>query len=106
MTSCRTGAEHLNSLKDGRAIFIDGELVADVTEHPAFCNSVRAAAALPAVVVLNANGKTAKASSILQVLALGAEGGSSVEVVTSGAGASDALDTIAGLLETLADSTV
>jgi 4-hydroxyphenylacetate 3-monooxygenase len=46
MTSCRTGAEHLNSLRDGRAIFIDGELVADVTEHPAFRNSVRAAAAL------------------------------------------------------------
>src|ERR1700676_3214373 len=46
MTSCRTGAEHLNSLRDGRAIFIDGELVADVTEHPAFRNAVRAAAAL------------------------------------------------------------
>lgn len=67
---------------------------------------VRAAAALPADVVLNANGKTAKASSILQVLALGAEGGSTVEVVTSGAEASDALDTIAGLLQTLSDSTV
>ena len=67
---------------------------------------VRAAAALHADVVLNANGKTAKASSILQVLALGAEGGSTVEVVTSGAGASDALDTIAGLLETLAEPTV
>ena len=63
---------------------------------------VRAAAALSADVVLNANGKTANASSILQVLALGADGGSSVEVVTSGAGASDALDTIAGVLETLA----
>jgi PTS hybrid protein len=67
---------------------------------------VRAAAALPADVVLNANGKTAKASSILQVLALGAEGGSTVEVVTSGAGASDALDTIAGLLERLSEPTV
>jgi phosphotransferase system HPr (HPr) family protein len=67
---------------------------------------VRAAAALPADVVLNANGKTAKASSILQVLALGAEGGSTVEVVTSGAEASDALDTIAGLLQTLSEPTV
>jgi PTS hybrid protein len=67
---------------------------------------VRAAAALAADVVLNANGKTAKASSILQVLALGAEGGSTVEVVTSGAGASDALDTIAGLLERLSEPTV
>ena len=62
---------------------------------------VRTAAALDATVVLNANGRTANASSILQVLALGAEGGSSVEVVTTGPGASDALDAIAGLLETL-----
>jgi PTS hybrid protein len=67
---------------------------------------VRTAAALDANIVLNVNGKTAKASSILQVLALGAEGGSSVEVVTSGAGASDALDTIAGVLETLSEPTV
>ena len=64
-------------------------------------NLVRSAAALDATVVLNANGRTANASSILQVLALGAEGGASVEVVTSGAGASEALDAIAGLLETL-----
>jgi phosphotransferase system HPr (HPr) family protein len=67
---------------------------------------VRAASALPAEVVLNANGKTAKASSILQVLALGAEGGSSIEVVTSGEGASDALDTIAVLLQALSEPTV
>jgi phosphotransferase system HPr (HPr) family protein len=62
---------------------------------------VRAAAKLEATVVLNANGRTANAGSILQVLALGAEGGSSVEVVTTGPGASEALDVIAGLLETL-----
>jgi len=64
-------------------------------------NLVRSAATLDATVVLNANGRTANASSILQVLALGAEGGASVEVVTSGAGASEALDAIAGLLEAL-----
>jgi len=46
MTSLRTGAEHIASLKDGRAVFIDGELVADVTTHPAFRNAVRAAAEL------------------------------------------------------------
>ena len=62
---------------------------------------MRAAAALDSSVVLNANGRTANAASILQVLALGAEGGSTVEVVTAGPGASDALDIIAGLLETL-----
>jgi PTS hybrid protein len=62
---------------------------------------VRTAAGLEAKVVLNANDRTADAASILQVLALGAEGGADVEVVTSGTGASDALDTIAGLLERL-----
>src|SRR5580692_4697444 len=46
MTTMRTGAEHIKSLKDGRAVYIDGELVADVTEHPAFRNAVLAAAEL------------------------------------------------------------
>jgi 4-hydroxyphenylacetate 3-monooxygenase len=46
MTNMRTGAEHIKSLKDGRAVYIDGELVADVTEHPAFRNAVLAAAEL------------------------------------------------------------
>src|SRR5277367_5130422 len=44
--TCKTGAEHIASLRDGRAVFIDGELVADVTEHPAFRNVVRSVAAL------------------------------------------------------------
>src|SRR5215472_13050886 len=43
---CKTGAEHLASLRDGRAVYIDGALVADVTTHPAFRNAVRSAAAL------------------------------------------------------------
>ncbi|MCL6646096.1 MAG: hypothetical protein K6U88_14225 [Dehalococcoidia bacterium] len=46
MSTCKTGVEHLKSLKDGRTVYIDGELVADVTEHPAFRNAVRSAAAL------------------------------------------------------------
>jgi 4-hydroxyphenylacetate 3-monooxygenase len=46
MTSCKTGAEHIKSLKDGRTVYIDGKLVADVTEHPAFRNSVKSAAML------------------------------------------------------------
>src|SRR6202166_869143 len=45
-TKCRTGAEHLQSLRDGRTVYIDGELVADVTEHPAFRSALRSAAAL------------------------------------------------------------
>src|SRR5271163_3947078 len=38
----KTGAEHLASLRDGRAIYIADERIADVTAHPAF----RAAAAM------------------------------------------------------------
>ena len=43
---CKTGAEHIASLRDGRAVYIDGKRVDDVTEHPAFRNAVRSAAAL------------------------------------------------------------
>ena len=46
MTVAKTGAEHLASLRDGRTVYIDGKLVPDVTEHPAFRNSVRSAASL------------------------------------------------------------
>jgi 4-hydroxyphenylacetate 3-monooxygenase len=46
MAICKTGAEHLKSLKDGRTVYIDGALAGDVTEHPAFRNSVQSAAAL------------------------------------------------------------
>src|SRR6266446_2174818 len=46
MDICKTGADHLRSLRDGRAVYIDGERVADVTTHPAFRNAVGTAAAL------------------------------------------------------------
>ena len=46
MSDCKTGAEHIKSLKDGRTVYLDGELVGDVTEHPAFRNAVHSAAAL------------------------------------------------------------
>src|SRR6516164_5686009 len=46
MNSCKSGADHLRSLKDGRTVYIDGKQVADVTDHPAFRNAVRSAAAL------------------------------------------------------------
>jgi 4-hydroxyphenylacetate 3-monooxygenase len=42
----KTGAEHVQSLRDGRQVFIDGERVEDVTTHPAFHHAVRSAAAL------------------------------------------------------------
>jgi 4-hydroxyphenylacetate 3-monooxygenase len=41
-----TGDEYLESLKDGRNVYIDGERVEDVTEHPAFRNSARSIARL------------------------------------------------------------
>ena len=41
-----TGAEFLESLKDGREVYIYGERVKDVTAHPAFRNSARSIALL------------------------------------------------------------
>jgi 4-hydroxyphenylacetate 3-monooxygenase len=45
-TPLRTGAEFLQSLNDGREIFIDGERVANVVEHPAFKGAARSIAGL------------------------------------------------------------
>lgn len=42
----RTGKEYIESLRDGRAVFVHGERVADVPEHPAFRNAVRSVAHL------------------------------------------------------------
>jgi 4-hydroxyphenylacetate 3-monooxygenase len=42
----KTGAEHLESLRDGRAVYIGSERVADVTTHPAFRNGARSMAAI------------------------------------------------------------
>ena len=36
-----TGEEYLDSIRDGRRVFIGGELVGDVTTHPAFRNAAR-----------------------------------------------------------------
>jgi 4-hydroxyphenylacetate 3-monooxygenase len=41
-----TGQEYLESLRDGRSVYIDGERVADVTTHPAFRNATRSVARL------------------------------------------------------------
>ena len=46
MAEVKTGAAHLASLRDGRAVYIDGERVEDVTAHPAFRNAVASAGAL------------------------------------------------------------
>ena len=41
-----TGEEFLQSLRDNREVYINGERVEDVTTHPAFCNSARSMANL------------------------------------------------------------
>lgn len=41
-----TGEEYLESLRDGREVYIGGERVPDVTTHPAFRNSARSIARL------------------------------------------------------------
>lgn len=42
----RTGKEYLRSLRDGRAVYLEGERVKDVTTHPAFASAARSAANL------------------------------------------------------------
>ena len=41
-----TGADYLSSLNDGRRVFLDGELVKDVSAHPAFRQAARSIASL------------------------------------------------------------
>lgn len=42
----RTGKEHLESLRDGRVVYVGKEKIADVTTHPAFRNGARTVAAI------------------------------------------------------------
>jgi 4-hydroxyphenylacetate 3-monooxygenase len=42
----RTGVHYLESLRDGREIYVDGERVGDVTRHPAFAAAARTVAGL------------------------------------------------------------
>lgn len=42
----RNGDHYINSLRDGRQIFLDGEAIADVTTHPAFAQAARSVAKL------------------------------------------------------------
>jgi len=59
---------------------------------------VRTAASYEAGVAVSAGDRRADAKSILQVLSLGATGGSAIELSASGPDASAALDAIAELL--------
>src|SRR5687767_5926324 len=42
----KTGAEHLESLRDGRVVYVGSERIDDVTTHPAFRNGARSMASL------------------------------------------------------------
>lgn len=42
----KTGAEHLESLRDGRVIYVGKERIDDVTTHPAFRNGAKSIAAI------------------------------------------------------------
>jgi len=42
----KTGSRHEAALRDGRAVYLDGALVEDVTTHPAYRNAVRSICAL------------------------------------------------------------
>src|SRR5262249_4495832 len=41
-----TGQEYLDSIRDGRRVYVGGELVKDVTTHPAFRNAARSFATI------------------------------------------------------------
>ncbi len=42
----KTGAQHLESLRDGRVVYVGDERIDDVTAHPAFRNAARSIAAI------------------------------------------------------------
>jgi phosphocarrier protein HPr len=62
---------------------------------------VKEAASLGCSVAVLANGKRADATSILQVLALGAGGGTELVIEVSGDGAAEAADRLAGVIARL-----
>jgi phosphotransferase system HPr (HPr) family protein len=62
---------------------------------------VRAAARFSANVIVDANGKRANAKSILEVLGLGATGGTEVVIEASGDDAAEAADHLAALVSGL-----
>jgi phosphocarrier protein len=62
---------------------------------------VRAASKLPTPVTVAANGKWANARSILEVLALGAAGGTDLTLSASGPDANDAVNAIADVVKGL-----
>jgi phosphotransferase system HPr (HPr) family protein len=62
---------------------------------------VREAGKLSAEVVVAANGRSANAKSILEVLALGAVGGTELAISASGSDAAEAVERLVALVPTL-----
>jgi hypothetical protein len=52
----RTGEEYLKTLNDGRTVLLDGQVVDDVLEHPAFARVARTMAELFDIAADPANG--------------------------------------------------
>jgi 4-hydroxyphenylacetate 3-monooxygenase len=44
--SVKNGAQHIQSVRDGRSVYLNGKLIHDVSEHPAYRNAVASAGAL------------------------------------------------------------
>jgi 4-hydroxyphenylacetate 3-monooxygenase len=51
----RTGSDYLKSLSDGRQVFVDGQRVADVVQHPAYREAARSVARLYDIVAAPEN---------------------------------------------------
>jgi phosphocarrier protein len=64
---------------------------------------VREAVAFPGEVTVEANGKSANAKSILEVLALGARGGAELTIAASGEGATEAVEQLVTLVAGLTE---
>ena len=64
---------------------------------------VQLAASFPCSLVVAANGRQANAKSILEVLALGATGGTELELSASGDGAAEAVEQLGALVTGLVE---
>ena len=80
-------------------VAVSATLPADVALHARPAGLlVQEAARLGCSVTIVANGKRADAKSILQVLALGASGGTEIVIEVSGQGAAEAAEHLAGFV--------
>lgn len=60
----RTGSEYLSAIRDNRTVLVDGDAIADVTEHPAFANVAQSIAELYDIAADPANGMQYHAEEI------------------------------------------